>query len=116
MLIRPGNPGRRRRKREPGADLDVNRDRQIRFDGRFEQRPVLRLAVHLPRLQWDPDLYDAWVAGVLFDLPHGAGDVVGIDPDGAAIPVRHTSCPRASATPSTRCARPRSLCRDGDRA
>ena len=40
---------------------------------------------------------------VLLDLAQRAGDVVGIDPDGAAEPVAVLRRRRASATPSSRC-------------
>ena len=61
--------------------------RQVRVDRRFPQRPELRFAVQLTRLQRDADLHHARMVFVLCDLAHCTGDVVGIHPDSAAEPV-----------------------------
>ena len=87
VLVCSRNPVGSRCERDARTDFDVHGDRKIRRHGRLPQRPELRLAVQLPRLQRDPDLHNARVVGVFGDFAQRAGDVVGIDPDGAAEPI-----------------------------
>ncbi len=72
---------------DAGPDLEVDGDRQAGIGGRLPQRPVLRLAVELARLQRDAQLDDARMVFVLVDFAQCAGDVVGVDPYRAAEPV-----------------------------
>lgn len=83
LLVRAGLARRRRRKLDARAALYVNRDRQAGLGGGLPQGPVLRLAVQLTRLKWNPDLHYARMVPVSVDLAQRARHVVWVDPDGA---------------------------------
>ena len=84
LLVGAGVTRRRRRKGDTGPALDVHRHRKVRLDRGLPQRPELRFAVDLAGLQRDADLDHAGVVAPFLDLLQRAGDVVGVDPDGAA--------------------------------
>ena len=76
--------GRRRRTAIPAPTSMCTATGRVARRGRLPQRPELRLAVQLAGLQRDADLHHPRMVLVLLDLAQRAGDVVGVDPDGAA--------------------------------
>src|SRR5271156_364545 len=84
VLVDPGVAVRGGRIGNSGADLDVRGHWEPRVLGGFPQRPELRLAVDLTRLQRNADLDHPRMRTPFFDLFQSTRDVVGVHPDGAA--------------------------------
>src|SRR3984957_16419070 len=87
VLVDPGIAVRGRRIGDTRTDLDVRGHRKPCIGPRFPQRPELRLAIDLTRLQWDADLDHPRMRAPLLYFPQCTRDVVGVHPDSAAKPV-----------------------------
>ena len=79
--------GRRRRIPRPAPGLAVEGHWQLAARGLLPERPELRLAVELTRLERQSQLDDARMAGPAVDLLQRSFDVVRVDADRATEPL-----------------------------